>query len=194
MIIIITKLRDAKGECHMEEFIEGAIERANLLSDYAEIFPGWNQVQSKFLNAIAEYQSGKVDHSRAITEFYNEVVIASDICMECRRYGWSLEYEPLCPNGRSVDFCIIKNNLSRIYVDVKTIHPKNNDALKLYRKCLDEGLLANNVGVHFQRLNIEDVDAEPTLDGVTFHHVTAARGKFLDYSIELEQKNSFNKY
>jgi hypothetical protein len=91
-----------------------------------------------------------------------------------------LEYEPpLLGCAKTIDFRAIADDGQIAYVDVKTIKPQSTDRWDQFEKARAEVWLPENVRVGL---------SEQWLGGEIWHGWFAARGRMLEYSLELEQK------
>jgi hypothetical protein len=91
-----------------------------------------------------------------------------------------LEYEPPLPGcGRTIDFRAMADNGQIAYVDVKTIKPEDTDRWNQFERARTEGWFPGNVIVGI---------SQQWLGGEIWHAWFAARGRMLEYSLELEQK------
>ena len=79
-------------------------------------------------------------------------------------------------SGRSIDFTAIYTDQT-FFLDVKTIHPEDRDKWNDYQKMKDLGYINGRVHLY-----------EDGLGGVSWHHMVSSRTKFIDYSMELEDK------
>jgi hypothetical protein len=116
----------------------------------------------------------------AVDEAHNELCIAAAILRNPNPEFSVLEYEPLLDRcSKSIDFRAKTTDDLTLFVDVKTIKPMSKDRWEQYEKALEEGWLPNNVKLLLSR---------EWLGGELWHNTFAARSRFLDYALELEQK------
>jgi len=114
---------------------------------------------------------------REATEWVNEMCVALKILTGSSQGVKQLDYEPCLPGTpKTIDFCSIATDGKVTWWDVKTVHPEAMDDWDKYvehkrRKWLD-GLILDKNG----------------LGGEFYHKYYASRGKFLDYTLELEKK------
>jgi hypothetical protein len=142
-------------------------------------FPTWKKCVNRYNEKYDEVVSASNSSVRALEEMHNELCIADALlginnpCIEL------IEYEPALPKcGKTIDYRCMSGS-SSIYVDVKTITPKTVNAWDKYIDVKSKGLIAPN--------NEFILDPE-YMGGEIWHSFTAARGRMLEYTLELEQK------
>lgn len=134
----------------------------------------------RFSSAIEAVQANSRSLFRAIDEAHNELCIASALLDNADPQFTCLEYEPILPGcAKSIDFRATTDAGLIVYVDVKTIKPQAKDRWEQFERALAEGWFPPNVSVLL---------AKDGLGGELWHSMFAARGRMLEYSLELEQK------
>lgn len=117
---------------------------------------------------------------RAVDEMHNELCVAAAILQNPNPKFNVLAYEPpLAGCSKSIDFRAKTTDDLTLFVDVKTIKPMPKDRWEQYEKALKEGWLPDNVKPFFSK---------EWLGGELWHNAYAARSRFLEYALELEQK------
>lgn len=108
--------------------------------------------------------------------------IAKFILDESTNPSVRLEYEPRHEKtDQSIDFYFELQNNSRIYCDVKTIHPDFIDDWDKFEKGVKENFIPDNITVHIE---------QEFGGGEYWHQWTAARAKLLQHIISFEYKIS----
>ena len=93
----------------------------------------------------------------------------------------SASYEPqLERTAQTIDFlvCLVGSD-TRIFYDVKTIQPEGRDKWDSYEKAKNSGWFTSNTHLALEREG---------MGGAIFHDLQASRQKFIDYTLELEEK------
>jgi len=117
-------------------------------------------------------------NARQITETINELLIAKQFLQD--EFCASVEYEPpLDGSEKSIDFLFHTTEGKRIFYDVKTIHPEDRDRWERYQEATEEGRFTEGT----QLILDKAWDG-----GVLAHHRFASRQKFLEHTLELEEK------
>jgi hypothetical protein len=143
-------------------------------------FKGGQVLLDRFKAAIQSAVKNGMGHFRAVDEAHNELCIASALLSNQRLKFVRLEYEPPLPGcGRTIDFRAMADNGQIAYVDVKTIKPEDTDRWNQFERARTEGWFPGNVIVGI---------SQQWLGGEIWHAWFAARGRMLEYSLELEQK------
>lgn len=143
-------------------------------------FKTWQPLLERFSSAIEAVKVNGRSFFRAVDEAHNELCIASSL-LENRDPSFTLlEYEPpLRGCSKSIDFRATTDAGVTVYVDVKTIKPLAKDRWEQFERAQAEGWFPQNVSV---------VLSKEWLGGELWHNMFAARGRMLEYSLELEQK------
>ncbi len=143
---------------------------AKRLTRYSHLLGGFSE-------AVAAWEDRRVPNARQITEKVNELFIAKRFLQDplCRH----LEYEPPVPGtGKTIDFLFHTTDRNRIFYDVKTVCPDDRDALGRYEKAKREGWFTPGT----------ELVLAGEWSGELAHHQFASREKFLDHTLELEEK------
>jgi hypothetical protein len=143
-------------------------------------FPHWRRPLARFTEAVDHVlKDGRVYFS-AVDEAHNELCVASAILANENPHIARLEYEPpLQDCKKSIDFRATAEDGSLYYVDVKTIKPVSKDRWDQYEKAWEEKWLPDNVHIILEK---------EWLGGEMWHSMFAARGRMLEYALELEAK------
>jgi len=143
-------------------------------------FKTWQPLLDRFSSAIVAVKANGRSLFRAVDEAHNELCIASSLLENHAPLFACLEYEPPLPGcAKSIDFRATTDAGLTVYVDVKTIKPLAKDRWEQFERAQAEGWFPQNVSV---------VLSEEWLGGELWHNMFAARGRMLEYSLELEQK------
>ncbi len=143
-------------------------------------FPRWNALLRRFKKAFMPVLAGKRAKFSGVDEAHNEICIA-DAILRCQQPSFtSLDYEPKLQNcTKSIDFFATAENGLNAFIDVKTIKPKYMDRWDQFEQSQQKGYFPKNVQVFLSKEG---------LGGEIWHSYFAARGKMLEYTLELEQK------
>lgn len=143
-------------------------------------FTGWQPLLLRFTEAVdCVLHSGRRYFS-AVDEAHNELCVASAILGNPNPRIARLEYEPPLPGcAKSIDFGATAEDGVIVYVDVKTIKPVAKDRWDQYERAHQEQWLPANVRVALSR---------DWLGGEIWHSMFTARGRMLEYALELEGK------
>lgn len=140
----------------------------------------WKILLQRFTEAVDQVLKNGRGHFRAVDESHNELCVASAILTDPKPRIVHLEYEPpLFACAKSIDFRATAEDGTILYVDVKTIRPAAKDRWDQYEKAHQEQWLPGNVHV---------VLSKDWLGGELWHSMFAARGRMLEYTLELEAK------
>jgi hypothetical protein len=143
-------------------------------------FKTWQPLLDRFSSAIEAVKANGRSLFRAVDEAHNELCIASSLLENRDPWFALLEYEPPLPGcSKSIDFRATTDAGVTVYVDVKTIKPLAKDRWEQFERAQAEGWFPRNVSV---------VLSKEWLGGELWHNMFAARGRMLEYSLELEQK------
>lgn len=134
----------------------------------------------RFTDAVDRVIKDGRSYFSAVDEAHNELCIASAILASSEPRIVRLDYEPDLPGcAKSIDFRAGTEDGTSFYVDVKTIKPVSKDRWKQYERAQREQWLPQNVHV---------VLSKSWLGGEMWHSMFAARGRMLEYTLELEGK------
>jgi hypothetical protein len=157
----------------------------------------------KFERAVDAVLSKGVRQSGDVHAAHNEICVASRLLDVSRLRVTSLEYEPRLPGcAKTIDFRASTDEGQVVYFDVKTIQPERIDRWKKLEELRARGGFPPNVGLTLswkdlpeesRRQNeqlVEEAQAGGVRDigGEIWHEMFAARGKMLQYALELEGK------
>ena len=143
-------------------------------------FKTWQSLLDRFSLAIEAVKANSRPQFHAVDEAHNELCIADALLENRGPLFTCLEYEPALPGcGKSIDFRATTDAGVTVYVDVKTIKPLAKDRWEQFERAQAEGWFPLNVSV---------VLSKEWLGGELWHNMFAARGRMLEYSLELEQK------
>jgi hypothetical protein len=148
--------------------------------DAADRFALWKRLLQRFVQAVDSVRTHGRGYFNAVDEAHNELCIASAILASPNRRIARLDYEPPLPDcAKSIDFRAAAEDGTSIYVDVKTIKPAAIDRWDQYQKARQEQWLPEDVHVALSK---------DWLGGELWHSSLAARGRMLEYTLELEAK------
>lgn len=143
-------------------------------------FKTWRPLLDRFSSAIEAVKGNSHSHFRAVDEAHNELCIADALLENRAPLFTCLEYEPAFPGcAKSIDFRTTTDAGVTVYVDVKTIKPLAKDRWEQFERAHAEGWFPSNVSI---------VLSKEWLGEELWHNMFAARGRMLEYSLELEQK------
>jgi hypothetical protein len=143
-------------------------------------FARWKPLLQRFTDAVDYVLKNGRGYFSAVDEAHNELCIASAILANPNPRIVRLDYEPPLPGcAKSIDFRAVAEDGTIFYVDVKTIRPVAKDRWEQYEKGQEEQWLPENVRV---------VLSKDWLGGEIWHSMFTARGRMLEYALELEAK------
>ena len=117
---------------------------------------------------------------RAVDEAHNELCVADCLLSDPSVKDSTVLYEPTLPNTRkTIDFCLRDAEGLLTLIDVKTIKPQPLDRWDQYERAMREGWLPKN---------IEFIVEQEGQGGELWHTAFASRARFLEYTLEFEQK------
>lgn len=129
------------------------------------------------INAVLKHGRSKF---HAVDEAHNELCVAAALLANSKPKFVRLEYEPLLPGSpQSIDFRATDDDGWTVYVDTKTIKPRAKDRWEQFEETRKNGRFTPNV---------EIVIRKEWLGGEIWHSMFAARGRMLEYTLELEGK------
>lgn len=112
-------------------------------------------------------------------EAHNEICVAVALLQDNESVR-RLEYElPLTNTDRRFDFFIERNDDRHIWVEVKSIRPKQLDARNKFISIKDRKLLSDNTEV---------ILPQEFHGGEVWHDMEVGRSRMLEYSVETEEK------
>lgn len=129
------------------------------------------------INAVLKHGRSKF---HVVDEAHNELSVAAALLANSEpKFVW-LEYEPPLPRSpQSIDFRATGDDGWTVYVDTKTIKPQAKDRWEQFEETGKHGRFTPNV---------EIVIKKEWLGGEIWHSMFAARGRMLEYTLELESK------
>ncbi len=143
-------------------------------------FARWRPLLRRFTDAVDYVLQNGRGHFSAVNETHNELCIASAILANPNPRIVRLDYEPPLPGcAKSIDCRATAEDGTIFCVEVKTIKPAAKDRWEQYEKAQQEQWLPGNVHV---------VLSSEWLGGEIWHSMFAARGRMLEYTLELEGK------
>lgn len=143
-------------------------------------FTSWQPLLLRFTEAVDYVLHSGRRYFSAVDEAHNELCVASAILGNPNPRIARLEYEPPLPGcAKSIDFGTTAEDGVIVYVDVKTIKPVAKDRWDQYERAHQEQWLPANVRVVLSR---------DWLGGEIWHSMFTARGRMLEYALELEGK------
>jgi hypothetical protein len=136
----------------------------------------WAQLEQILAEARA---SGDGLHSRPLAEKMNELAVAKAL-LDDRHLAGTIQYEPnILPSGRRIDFVAIRE-ADKLYVEVKTIHPKTVDSKDSWNRFLE-------LRQHHPA-NVEVLLEQDSMGGQIYANLIASRSKFLAYALDFESR------
>lgn len=141
-------------------------------------FPSADKLLKRFRVSAENFLRNKPQARNEFREIHNELCVAVNILAspDCIK----LEYEPLLTNcAKKIDFHATIGDDRSLWIEVKTIHPSEQDDWSKLEKMQKDARLPNNVRI------IMDKNC---LGGELWHNTYAARAKMLEYTIEMEGK------
>jgi hypothetical protein len=143
-------------------------------------FPSAAKLLANYERARSAWVNGLVTHTRGITEVVNELCVAKHFLETNEGVCAYVEYEPrIADTDQSIDFLVKTIEGASIYFDVKTVHPLERDAWERYQRARERGYFTENAQL------ILDSDF---MGGEIAHDFFASRERFLEYTIEFENK------
>lgn len=146
----------------------------------ADRFTEGNRLLDRFVASVEEVRKRGRGFFRAVDEAHNELCIVVALLRNIEPRFVRIRYEPPLPNtDKTIDFCAEIQGGPAVYVDVKTIKPLPTDRWDQYERAMKEGWFSKDVAFMVER---------EWLGGELWHDAFAARGRMLEYTLELEQK------
>lgn len=143
-------------------------------------FIGWKPLLERFTEAVDYVLTHGYGNFGSVDQAHNELCIASAILAKTAPRIVRLDYEPPLPGcAKSIDFRAAAETGTIFYVDVKTVKPAATDRWEQYEKFQKERRFPENVHVTLSK---------HWLGGEMWHSMFAARGRMLEYTLELEAK------
>lgn len=133
----------------------------------------------RYRSECAAWENESVDHIRGVTEAINEMCVAQ-IIVNDRANCQYLAYEPpIAATEQTIDFLVTLPTDRQVYFDVKSIQPSPTNSWERYERVRAGGLFTENT---------ELILNENQLGGEIAHDYFATRQRFLEYTLEFEQK------
>jgi hypothetical protein len=148
------------------------------LREQAHRFTGCPKLVGRFYEVCAAWEASSLPSARQITDTVNELRIALRLVQDekCKH----VEYEPaLDGTDKTIDFMLTSTEGNRIFYDVKTILPEVGDGWALFQKAKENRWFGPRTEIHWD----EEFGGRELA-----HYAFATRAKFIEYSLELEQK------
>lgn len=143
-------------------------------------FKSGHRLIVRFMAAIDGVLKNGRGKFSAVDETHNELCIAASILRNPNPKFSRVEYEPsLAGCAKTIDFRALTADGVTFFIDVKTIKPKPKDRWDQFEKASKECWFPENARL---------VLSKQWLGGELWHESFAARGRMLEYTIELEQK------
>lgn len=144
-------------------------------------FPSAEKLLRKYQAEQAAWENHSIEHARGITEIINEMCLAKCF-LEVNKGNCTsiIEYKRAIPGTtKTIDFFVKTTQGSCIYFDVKTVHPIEKNSWERYQRAMQYGYFTRNTELI--------LDSEYS-GGEIAHDLFASREKFLQYTIDFEEK------
>jgi hypothetical protein len=153
---------------------------------YGARFAHGDALLARYSGAIETLIEQGRAYIRPVDEAHNEICVADTILADPSTVEATLLYEPPLPNtDKTIDFVLREADGKCSLVDVKTIKPQPNDRWDQYERAINEGWLPKNVQFLLQ---------QERQGGELWHAAFASRSRFLEYTLELEEKVAAASY
>lgn len=141
-------------------------------------FPSCKSLLTRFRGASERLLSEGLKHLKSFIEFHNELCTAVNI-LESPPACMLLDYEPKSrDSNKRIDFRALFASGPPRWVEVKTIHPTNQDAWEKFVQHRDLQRFGKKVEVILEK---------ERLGGELYHKAFASRSKMLEYTLETEK-------
>lgn len=143
-------------------------------------FPSGPRLLAKYQQAADDILVHGWSQFDKLIDFHNELALG-ELLLNCQEPRIrSVEYEaPLPATPKTIDFALVAENGSRIYVDVKTVRPKMVGRWPKYEEAISQGLLTPGTDVELR---------QGWLGGELWHLMVSSRSRFLEHALDLEGK------
>ncbi len=142
-------------------------------------FKDWKRLVKRYTQAVTHVLEHRTTLS-AVDEAHNELSIAYALLQHSNQRFSSICYEPRLPHcAKSIDFRAVVAEEETVFIDVKTIKPKDKDRWEQYEKVQKKKLVPENV---------EFILQEDWCGGKLWHNRFSSRSSMLKYALELEGK------
>jgi hypothetical protein len=153
---------------------------APIFKDAEKRFKDGDRLLKRFAETIDEVLKHGRGHFRAVDEAHNELCAAAAILQNRNPEFVTLEYEPALEGcEKTIDFRAKAADGLTLFIDVKTIKPVPTDRWEQFERARKEEWFPEKVELLFSK---------EWLGGELWHNTFAARGRMLEYTLELEQK------
>jgi len=171
-------MEDRNLIAHFLQKVEESI--CPVLSREVKRFPTKDKLLKKYRDERIAWENGSNNCSDGITAIVNEMCFAKELLLMGNGKTYiSIDYEKRIPNtAKTIDF-FVQTNDKETYFDVKTVQPEERDDWKKYEEAKQGGYFPSNTDL------VLDQEFE---GGEIFHDYFAARGRFLEYTKEFEEK------
>ncbi len=143
-------------------------------------FPQGDQLIARFKASVEQVLQRGRRHFRTVNEAHNELCVADALLNNQGTHFHTITYEArLDHTEKSIDFRAEAVDCPVVFVDVKTIKPVAKDRWEQYERAIHEGWFPKNIAVLLDK---------QWLGGELWHYAFAARGRILEYAVDLEQK------
>ena len=173
-------------EKHIEEIFSSFVDETerNLVSIITEKqgrFPSNEKLLDSYRKCISKVKENGGDYLREYHEIHNELCTAALLLLDDTEPSVrQVEYEPSHDGcEKRFDFEVQMSEGPTRYLEVKTIHPIDQDDWEKYKDAVKNGRFADNTQIILD---------QEWLGGELYHNAYSARGKMMDYSILLEEK------
>lgn len=147
---------------------------------YGGRFASAETILARYSDTIRELIAQGRAHFSPVDEAHNEICVADAILSDPSTTTSTLLYEPPLSNtDRTVDFVLREAEDKCTLIDEKTIEPQPRDRWDQYQRAIAEGWLPSNVQFLLR---------QEWQGGELWHTAFAARSRFLEYTIEFEEK------
>jgi hypothetical protein len=155
---------------------------AALFETHADVFPSSRRLLDKYNRAEAAVLTRGWSRYGELGDVHNELSLAEALVQCSSPRVRRLDYErPLTACSKKIDFsCKLDDDERVLFIEVKTIRPDSSDAdsgWRQFERVTGEGLLSPGTEVELHR---------EWLGGELWHHMYAAREKFLEHAQALE--------
>lgn len=144
-------------------------------------FPSSDKLIKRYRDEISRIQEEGNNRFKGFHEVHNELCAAVTILEDKSKLSVEkMEYEPhIIKCDKRFDFHVIMSDGTIRYIEVKTIHPLNQDDWLKYQNALKDKRFPKDTNLVFK---------EEWLGGELYHNAYSARTKMLDYAIVMEDK------
>lgn len=172
---------DAADVAWLDEYEQSTLNHFRpRFAGYGVRFSNGEALLTRYSAAIRDLIAQGRAHFRPVDEAHNEICVADAILADPSTAHATLLYEPPLPNtDKTVDFVLREACGKCSLIDIKTIKPQPRDRWDQYQRAIKEGWLPENVQFLLR---------QEWQGGEFWHTAFAARSRFLEYTLELEEK------